>query len=106
MLKVGIRDLKKYLEPGLTWAWGGVDSTQQSFIQEYWRGEHTLHINAKELKAAVQTIKSFAQKEESILLNIDNQVALSYLRKWGGKKDYLNKIMLELLDWSFERNIN
>ena len=122
-LKQEIKELKKYLDPNLgrkflqtpkrflhsdssTWAWGGVDSSQKVFIQDYWRGEHTLHINAKELKAALQTIKSFAKKGESILLNIDNQVALSYLRKWGGKKEYLNNIMLELLDWCLERDIS
>jgi hypothetical protein len=104
LLKQEIRDLKKYLDPDLgrkfletpkrvlnsdssTYAWGGVDSTSGKVVQEWWRGEHTLHINLKELKAAAYTIKAFAKKGEHILLNIDNQVALSYIKKWGGKKE-------------------
>jgi hypothetical protein len=48
---------------------------------------------------------SFAKKGESIKLNVDNTVALSYLKKWGGKKQYLNDILQPLLHWCWERTI-
>jgi len=88
-----------------TWAWGGVDSTGGGIIQEFWRTDHTLHINTKELIAAAQTIKAFAKTGEHILLNIDNQVALSYLKKWGGKKIYLNQVVKDLLDHCIQHKI-
>ena len=104
LLKQEIKDLKAYLNPdwgrkfletpkrvlhsdSSTWAWGGVDSSSGKILQEFWRGDHTLHINAKELKAAILTIKSFAKKGEHVLLNIDNQVAMSYIKKWGGERN-------------------
>jgi hypothetical protein len=121
-LKEEIRSLKKNLEPGLgrpfaqapsrflasdssTWAWGGVETTQKSFIQDFWRHDHVLHINEKELRAAVSTIQSFAKPGETIRLNVDNQVALSYLKKWGGRKNYLNKILEPLFQWCWEKQV-
>jgi hypothetical protein len=121
-LKQEIRDLKQFLQPELgrpfltkpmhflhsdssTWAWGGVDSTEKVFIQEYWREKNVLHINAKELMAAVATIKAFAKPGEVVSLNVDNQVALSYLTKWGGRKEYLNKILQPLFQWCWTNKI-
>jgi hypothetical protein len=44
----------------------------------------TLHINIKELSAAVQVVKTLAKEGEHITLGVDNLVAYHYLRKGGG----------------------
>ena len=41
-------------------AWGGLDVTSGCQIQEFWREAGPLHINVKELRAAVDTVKSLA----------------------------------------------
>ena len=48
-------------------------------------GQKSWHINLKELEAATSTIMSLATPEDSVLLNVDNTVILSYLKKQGGK---------------------
>jgi hypothetical protein len=125
-LKEEIHSLKTFLEPGKgrpfiqeakrtlhsdssTWAWGGMDTSPQGgggIIQDFWRKNHVLHINTKELMAAASTVQSFARPGETVLLNVDNQVALSYLKKWGGgRKDYLNKILEPLFQWCWENRV-
>ena len=64
--------------------WAGVDLHTQSRVQEYWRGEGVLHITVKELKAAVDTVRSLAQPGEVVQLGVDNSVAYYYLLKGGG----------------------
>ena len=115
-------ELKAFLQPGVgrafpskptrelfsdssTWAWGGLDSQSGRKIQDFWRARHVLHINQKELFAAVETVKALAKPKETVVLHVDNQVAFSYLNKWGGRKPYLNNILKPLLYWCREKKI-
>ena len=66
--------------------WAGVDLTGKKAIQEFWRDQGGLHINIKELTAALHTVKSLAKRNEHVTLVVDNSVAFSYLRKGGGEK--------------------
>jgi hypothetical protein len=86
-------------------AWGGLDQGTGAIVQEFWRERSTLHINQKELQAAVETIKSLAKPGETVVLHVDNQVAYSYLTKWGGRKIYLNDVIKPLLYWCKEKSI-
>ena len=63
--------------------WAGVDLTENRPIQEFWRDQQGLHINIKELHAAIQTVKSLAKPKEQVNLSVDNTVAYSYLKKGG-----------------------
>jgi len=54
-------------------------------VQNFWREKSFWHINLKELQAASSTIMSLASPGDSVLLHVDNTVALSYLKKQGGK---------------------
>jgi hypothetical protein len=63
----------------------GVDINSQTCVQEFWRDQSGLHINIKELQAAVHTLKSLAQPREVVTLGVDNLVAFWYLKK-GGRK--------------------
>ena len=65
-----------------------------------------LHINEKELRAAVATIKALGRPGQSIILHVDNQVAFSYLTKWGEGKEYLNRLLKPLLYWCQEQKIS
>ena len=85
--------------------WAGVDLTHNSAIQEFWRSAGQLHINVKELFAAVQTIKSFAKPKSTVHLCVDNSVAFSYLHKGGGRKPHLNKLMQDLWAWCLEHKV-
>ena len=55
--------------------WAGVDLKTGEKIQEYWRTKTALHITAKELLAAVETVKSLAKKGGKVELIVENQVA-------------------------------
>lgn len=46
-----------------------------------------MHINVKELKAAIHTVMSLAKKNQTILLAVDNQVTFYYLTK-GKEESY------------------
>jgi hypothetical protein len=63
--------------------WGALDLTSGEKLQEFWRSERGLHINIKELKAAIAATQSLAKQGETVFLTIDNQVAYSYLKKGG-----------------------
>jgi hypothetical protein len=62
-------------------AWAGVDVGSNRVVQEWWRENKTLHINVKELSAAVQTAQAFARKGEKVLLKVDNAATYYYLKK-------------------------
>ena len=64
--------------------WGGLDIQSGTSLQEFWRQDNGLHINVKELHAAISTVRSLAKKGEQVHLSVDNVVAYSYLRKGGG----------------------
>ena len=101
-LKDQIKELKALLDPELgrpfhekvtrvlysdssDLAWGGLDQNSGQMVQNFWRDKKLWHINLKELEAAASTIMSLASPGDSVLLNVDNTVTLSYLRKQGGK---------------------
>ena len=88
-----------------TLAWAGVDILEGGAVQEFWRGDSELHINVKELSAAINTVQSLAKKGEVVRLSVDNTVALSYLTKSGGRKPHLNKLIRPFLEWCLENKI-
>ena len=61
--------------------WAGLDLKTQRRVQEYWRQDGVLQITVKELKAAVETVKSLSHPKEVVSLGVDNQVAYWYLTK-------------------------
>ena len=65
-------------------AWAGIDVQTGTVVQEFWRERNGLHINVKELEAAIQTIQSLAKTGEMVHLSVDNSVAFAYLTR-GGK---------------------
>ena len=66
--------------------WGGLDPNSGEKVQEYWRDRKDLHINVKEMEAAINTVCSLAKKNETVELNVDNQVIYYYLAKGGGRR--------------------
>ena len=66
------------------YCWGAKDITTGNVTMEYWRNQRHLHINTKELGAAVQAVQALGQKGDHISLCVDNLVAFHYLRKGGG----------------------
>ena len=68
-----------------TRAGGGLNVQSGHAVQEFWRDRSGLHINLKELKAAMETVKSLATREDVVHLSVDNSVAYSYLKKWGDR---------------------
>ena len=87
------------------WAWGGKDVKSGAQVMEYWRDKRGLHINVKELWAALNTLKSLSKKGETIHLCVDNSVAFSYLSKGGGKVPMLNQLTRDFWVWATENNI-
>ena len=86
-------------------AWAGVDITSGTTIQEFWRNKSGLHINVKELEAAINTVKSLAKKKEHVSLKVDNSVTFAYLSKGGGRIPSLNKQIRPFLTWCMEHQI-
>lgn len=66
-------------------AWGGVNVKTRECVQEFWRSAQTLHINVKEMLAAVRTLKSLSRPNEKVHLVVDNAVTFHYFRKGGGE---------------------
>ena len=85
---------------------GGVYTSQDIFIQDFWREDHVLHINSKEIEADAHTMMIFAKKRERVRLNVDNTVALSHLKNWGGRKSYVNKFLHPLFQWCWEKEFH
>jgi hypothetical protein len=96
--------VRKIFSDSSTLAWGALDSSGQK-LQEFWRTEKGLHINVKELKAAIAATQSFAKAGETVYLSIDNRVAYSYLKKEGGKLPHFNVLMRPFLRWCHEKRI-
>jgi hypothetical protein len=65
---------------------GGLDITTGKFVQEFWREKSYLHINIKEMIAAINTVRSLSKRGETVSLTVDNQVIYYYLAKGGGSK--------------------
>ena len=66
-------------------AWAGVDVTSGQMVQEFWREKRHLHINVKEMEAAINTVRSLAKPGEHVTLKVDNSVTFWYLTKGGGR---------------------
>ena len=75
-------------------------------MQIFWREKDSLHINVKELEAAIATVKSLARPREKVLLSVDNLVAYTYLTKGGGRKRHFNQILRPFLKWCLEKQIH
>jgi hypothetical protein len=86
-------------------AWAGVDLTSNQIVHEFWRTENGLHINVKELRAAINTVKSLAKKGEKVALAVDNSVTYAYLKNGGGRVPSLNAILRPFLKWCLENQI-
>ena len=74
---------------------GGLDKGSGEIIQDFWRSKNSLHINVKELTAAVNTTMSLAKPGETVLLSVDNMTSYWYLTKGGGRKAHLNQMVHE-----------
>ena len=63
--------------------------------------ETALHINAKELLGAMYSTQALLLKEqqETILIQTDNQVVVSYINKQGGKIHHISAIAEEFWKW-------
>ena len=85
---------------------GGLDTKTGLCVHDFWRDKIGLHINTKELSAAMDTVRSLAKKGETVLLSVDNTVAYHYLTKSGGRISHLNALMRPFLSWCMEHNIN
>ena len=79
--------------------------TSGQIVQEFWREKQCLHINVKELEAAINTVQSLAKPGEKVSLSVDNTVTYAYLSKGGGKIPSLNKMVRPFLKWCMEKKI-
>jgi hypothetical protein len=100
--RVPVRDLHS---DSSDWAWGGLDSTSGRQVQEFWREDQILHINVKEIRAAVHTVQALAQPGEMVHLKVDNSVCWAYLRKGGGRLPHLNALVRPLFRWCQENEV-
>ena len=85
--------------------WGGLDVTAGGQLQEFCREHGALHINVKELHAAIETIRSFARPNERVHLSVDNTVAYAYIKKSGGRRPQFNAFLRPFLKWCKQNNI-
>ena len=88
-----------------TTAWAGLDLTGGHLIQEFWRNSSGLHINVKELWAALNTIRSLAKRNEKIHLQVDNSTTFWYLKKMGGRKHVFNAQLKPFILWANQQGI-
>ena len=86
-------------------ACGGIDLQKGNCVQDFWGQNKNWHINVKEINAAAHTIKSLAKPGQQINLSVDNTVAYSYLRKWGGKLEHFNSVVRDLWHWCHQNNV-
>ena len=84
----GVVPVRKLYSDASNFGWAGVDVSTGKCVQEFWRGNDGLHINVRELHAAIASVKSLAKEGEKVHLIVDNSVAASYPRKTGGRKAY------------------
>jgi hypothetical protein len=84
-------------------AWAGIDVQSKQVIQDFWRENSALHINQKEIMAAMNTVQSFASKGEHVTLCVDNVVTFAYLSKSGGRLCHLNALVRPFLRWCMDQ---
>ena len=71
--------------------------------------EASLHINALELLAGSLAVQTFARRNRhsTVLLQMDNQAAISYVNRMGGThSSLLSRLATELWDWCLARDIH
>ena len=86
-------------------AWAGMDLTGGQILQEFWRTQRGLHINVKELLAAMQTVRSLAKPKETVFLLVDNSTSFWYLKKQGGRLGLFNDLLRPFLLWCLQNEI-
>ena len=79
--------------------------TNGSLVQEFWREKQVLHINVKELEAAINTVKSLAKPKEHVCLKVDNSVTFYYLKKHGGRIPSVNQMVRPFLQWCMKNQV-
>jgi hypothetical protein len=88
------------------YGWGGVDITEKRVVHDFWFHRHALHINRKELDAAIATTMAFARPGETVLLKVDNATAYWYLKKEGGRLPHFNSVLRPFLSWAKEHRVS
>jgi hypothetical protein len=78
---------------------GGVDHNTGTIVQDTWRNQSILHINQKDLVAALAIIKDVAKARETVVLGVDNQVNFTYINNCGGRTSDPNIVLKPLLYW-------
>ena len=86
-----------------TEGWGGV--VPGSLGTWGWFTTPQEHINDKEFKAAIYTLKLYLLRDTLLDLYVDNLVFYFYLKKWGGRVRRLNSLMRELWVYCKEMNV-
>ena len=54
------------------YAWAVVDPHNHLIVQDYWSDQKGLHINVKELQAAIFTVRALSKAKETVDLLVDN----------------------------------
>lgn len=109
LMPVTVEDapIEVFTDSSLT-MWGGF--CRGEGVQGRWSDRAQMcHINLLELRAAHKVLKHFFgnARDLSILLRIDNMVAMHYIRKMGGTKScLLSQAALDLWEWLLERNLS
>lgn len=70
--------------------------------------EQRFHINILELKACQFALKAFCKNSNNIHVQVfmDNTTSCSYITKFGGMSEELNKIARDIWFWCLERTIH
>ena len=89
--------------------WGGlVAHCEQSRTGGQWSPqESVLHINNKELLAALFTLQSLCANvtNQNVQLQIDNTTAIAYINKQGGRKPLCNSLARKIWFWAIARSV-
>ena len=101
----GRPDVTVYSDASKT-AWGGARGPAKTG-GNWSSAESEIHINVLELMAALYILSSLCNDvyNSHIRLMIDNQTAVAYINKMGGKKSQCNRVAREIWDWARKRNI-
>ena len=87
-------------------AWAGLDLQTGHVLQEFWRSQTGLHINVKEILAAIHTVRSLAHPGEKVFLLVDNTTTFWYLKRQGGRKTTFNHLLRPFLIWCLQNDIH
>jgi hypothetical protein len=67
--------------------------------------KQVLHINVKELEAAINTVRSLAKPMEHVCLKVDNSVTFYYLTKHRGRIPSFNQMVRPFLQWPMKNQV-